>query len=402
MKRVYLDHNATTPLRPEARSLWLAVSQELAGNPSSLHAEGRRARDLVDRARQQVAAALGAHEEEVIFTSGGTEASNIALRGVLAAASAPSALATGATEHSAVLETARALEQAGHPLRVLPVDELGRPRLAALAEVLERGVADPSGARVGLALVSLQAANNEIGTVVDLPHVAEVLRTSTSGRGVLLHTDAVQALGRLPIELERWGVDLASFSAHKVGGPVGVGILWKRRGVRLVPLTTGGGHEGGLRAGTEDVAGICAAALAVERAVQEQEELARRTRELCTTLWRELAASLPGLRLLGPPVGSGERLPNTLSFLVPGEDGKVLVTRLDLEGVAIGAGSACASGSLEPSHVLLALGCSADEARAGLRVSLGRDTTYDECRVALAAFRKHLVVARPSRGASGA
>ncbi len=379
MRRAYLDHNATTPLRPEARARWLEVADALGGNPSSLHAEGRRARDVLDRAREQAAAALGAHEDEIVFTSGATEANNLALRGALACAPG-GALVVSAIEHSSVLETARALHAAGHPLRALPVDAEGRLEPRALRDAL---------AQPALSLVSLHAANNEIGVVYDPPDVAEVVRSTASGR-VLLHVDAAQALGRLPVDLARWGADLVSFSAHKVGGPVGCGILWRRRGTRLVPLATGGVHEGGLRAGTEDVAGIAAAAVAIELAAREQPAFAARTSALVRELWHELCVSVPHAVLLGPPLGSRERLPNTLAFRVPHEDGKVLVTRLDLEGVAIGAGSACASGALEPSHVLLALGCDEDEARAGLRVSLGRTTTRDECRLALDAFRKQL------------
>jgi cysteine desulfurase len=322
------------------------------------------------------------HEEEVLFTSGGTEANNLALRGVLAARGNGSGLVTGAIEHSSVLETARALRSLGHPVRELGVDRAGRLDEGELA----RSLADES-----VALVSLHAANNEIGVLWDLQRIAATLDSTATGRErPLLHTDAVQALGRIPLELSASGADLASFSVHKVGGPVGTGILWKRRGVQLVPLLTGGDHEGGLRAGTEDVAGIASAALAVELAVAEQERFAAHARELVLWMWSELRASVRGVRLLGPALDARERLPNTLAFSVPGEDGKVLVTRLDLEGIAIGAGSACASGSLEPSHVLVALGCDEDEARAGLRVSLGRDTTREDCRLALEVFRKRL------------
>jgi cysteine desulfurase len=203
-----------------------------------------------------------------------------------------------------------------------------------------------------------------------------------------LLVDAVQALGRVPVRLAEWGADLASFSSHKVGGPAGVGILWKRNSVPLRPRTFGGGQELDLRPGTEDVPGIAAAAVAIELAVREQAAVAGRCAELTRWLWTELARALPGLRLLGPPIDSARRLPNTLCLLVPGTDGKVLVTRLDLEGLEVSAGSACASGSLEPSHVLLALGLSSDEARSGLRLSLGRNTSAEECKRALAVFHK--------------
>jgi cysteine desulfurase len=219
----------------------------------------------------------------------------------------------------------------------------------------------------------------------DVPEVARAL-ARVPGPPRRLHCDAVQALGRVPLRLREWGVGLASVSAHKVGGPAGVGVLWHARGIPLEPRIRGGEQELELRAGTENVAGICAAALALELAVAEQASYAERTERLARELWSELARALPRLRLLGPALGSERRLPNTLCVLVPGTDGKVLVTRLDLAGLEVSAGSACASGSIEPSHVLLAMGLTRDEARAGVRISLGRSTTSAECKRALAVF----------------
>lgn len=387
MSRVYLDHNATTPLREEARAAWLAVHDTLAGNPSSLHRSGRRARDLVDRSRERVAAALGVHEDEVVFTSGGTESNNLALVGGLGSRGEGRALVTSAVEHSSVLETARALESSGHPLVLVPVDREGMPDPGALARAL---------ARPEVGLLSLQAANNEIGSTPDLGAAAELLRARGAGRP-FFHSDAVQALGRLPLRLADWGVDLASFSAHKIGGPSGVGVLIRRRGVPLAPLLHGGGQESGSRAGTEDVAGIAAAAVAIELAVREQESFAARTSELAAFLWSELVSKLPGVRLHGPGIERARRLPNTLNIGVEGADGRVLVTRLDLAGLELSAGSACASGSLEPSHVLLALGLSLDDARAGLRLSLGRTSTRGDCVVAVDALCKLARASHASR-----
>jgi len=367
--RVYLDHNASTPLRPEARALWLEVSDSVGANPSSLHASGRRARAYVDEARERVARALKASEDEILFTSGGTEANNLALQGAAAAAGGGAGLVTTAAEHSAVLETSRSLERLGHPLFVLEVDRNGRPDLTALGDVLERERP---------ALVSVMAANNEVGSLPDLPAVAAILADGR-GRTPTFHTDAVQALGRIPVDLAGWGVDLASFSAHKLGGPKGVGVLWRKTGTPLAPTTYGGGQQQALRPGTEDVAGIAAAGLVIERAVREQEELARDTAALVSLLWDEIRTALPGVRLIGPALDE-PRLPNTLALLVPGADGKVLVTRLDLEGLEVSAGSACASGSIEPSHVLLAMGYDEDQARSGLRLSLGRNTSREECK----------------------
>jgi cysteine desulfurase len=323
-----------------------------------------------------VAAALGVHEEEIFFTSGATEANNLALFGVLAAAGAEAGLATTAVEHSSVLEPARALAAAGRRVTIVPVDSRGIPDPAAV-------VAATSEPAAGL--VSVGAANNETGAVPDLAAIAWGLRERPGPRP-RFHTDAVQALGRLPVNLREWGVDLASFSAHKLGGPPGVGVLWRARGVALAPRLHGGGQELALRPGTENVAGIAAAALSIELAVREQPAYAARTARLARNLWAELHASLPSLRLLGPPIDSKERLPNTLCVLVPATDGKVLVTRLDLAGLEVSAGSACASGALEPSHVLSAMGLARDEARSGLRLSLGWNTTAEDCKRALAVF----------------
>jgi cysteine desulfurase len=369
--RVYLDHNSTSPMRPEVRELWLDVSKAGLGNPSSAHASGRRARAWIDRSRARVAAALAVSEDEIHFTSGATEANNVALQGVAAIAGCDAVVVTSSTEHSSVIEPARELERRGHSLRIVGVAESGAPT-----------VDDVVAAARGAALVSIASANNETGAVTDIAAITRALGPERP----LLHTDAVQALGRIPVHLNEWGVDLASFSAHKVGGPPGVGVLWRRKGVPLAALCLGGGQEGGIRPGTEDVAGIAAAALAIELAVQEQGSYAERVAELTRELWSGLCTDLPGLRLLGPPIDSPRRLPNTLCLLVPGTDGRVLVTRLDLEGLEVSAGSACASGSIEPSHVLLAMGLSNEEARAALRVSLGRTTTREECKRARTIF----------------
>ena len=363
-------------MRAEVRARWLEVTDELLGNPSSSHASGRRARAVVDDARACVAAALGVHEEEIFFTSGATEANNLALFGALEAAGGEAGLATTAVEHSSVLEPARALAAAGRRVAILSVDSRGLPDPVAIVAAT---------GELAAGLVSVGAANNETGAVPDLAAIARGLRERPGPRP-RFHTDAVQALGRLPVRLREWGVDLASFSAHKLGGPPGVGVLWRARGVALAPRLHGGGQELTLRPGTENVAGIGAAALSIELAVREQPAYAARTARLARNLWAELHASLPGLRLLGPPIDSKERLPNTLCVLVPATDGKVLVTRLDLAGLEVSAGSACASGALEPSHVLSAMGLARDEARSGLRLSLGWNTTAEDCKRALAIF----------------
>ena len=368
--RVYLDHNATTPMRPEVRALQEELYAQDLANASSLHASGRRARDVVDLARERTARALGVEESEVLFTSGGTESNNLALHGVVRARGPEAGLITTTIEHSSVLGVAEALEEEGRSVHRIPVDADGRVRLDALEVAL-------TDERV--AVCSVQAANNEVGVLGPLVEARELVDAVPSERRPVLHTDAVQALGRVPLQLDR--VDLASFSAHKVGGPTGVGVLVRRGGVGLRPLARGGEQETGLRPGTENVIGIACAALAIELAVEEAEAFRTRTLELAQTLWGELASRLPSLRLLGPGLEEADRLPNTLNVLMEGGgvDGRVLVTRLDLEGLEVSAGSACASGSLEPSHVLRAMQLDDEAARAGLRVSFGRTTTREEC-----------------------
>ncbi len=383
MKRVYLDHNATTPLRPAVRERFLERLDALGGNPSSVHRAGREARAVLDEAREQVAAALRVHEDEIVFTSGGTESIQIGVLGAVRAAGPRGGLVTTAIEHSAVLGAADTLAAEGHPVRRLAVDALGRLDLDRLVE----NVRD-----AGAALVSIQTANNEIGSVFPVREIAERMERLGSA-APLLHTDAVQALGRVPLPFEGPGVDLASFSAHKLGGPLGVGILYRRQGTVLRAPFLGGGQESGLRPGTENVPAISAAALAVEIALAEREQAALRWRGGCASFWRQLQAVLPGVELNGPPLEDAGRLPNTLNLMLPAPsgrelDGRLLVARLDLEGLEVSAGSACASGSLEPSHVVLALGHSPERARAALRVSLGWTTSEEDVHTAVDILRR--------------
>ncbi len=390
---VYLDHNATTPMRQEVRARIDALLDQGLGNPSSLHGSGRRARQVIDDARMQAAAALGVHEDSVTFTSGGTEANNLALLGGGGGGLAPAGgqrpvLVTTRIEHSSVLGPAEALARAGHEVRLVGVDRRGRLDLDQLR----------SAAR-GARLVSVMAANNEIGVCPPLARVAECLGAGKDRP--FLHTDAAQAVGR--IELPWASIDLASVSGHKLGGPAGVGLLVHRPGIGLAPLMHGGGQELGLRPGTEPVAALGGFALALELACREREAFAARLDGLARELWGRLSERRGGLELLGPPLepapGSQssrppERLPGTLNILAHDVDGKVLVTRLDLEGLEVSAGSACASGSLEPSHVLLALGLDESSARAGLRVSLGRTTRAEDVNIAVEILGRTLGFAR--------
>ncbi len=361
-------------MRPEVLGLWRELAESDLGNPSSLHQSGRRARHRIDEARERVAGALGVDEDCVVFTSGGTESNNLALLGAFQGHRAGSALVTTTVEHSSVQNTATALEQSGVYVTQVTVDAAGRLDL----EQLTGALGTPN-----LKLVSIQAANNEIGVIHPIGIARDLLANLRPEERPLLHTDAVQALGRMEFSLHDWGVDLASFSVHKVGGPVGTGVLIQRNSKKLPPLFHGGGQEFGLRPGTESTAAISAAALAVELAVREREQYAAHTRKLSQELWLQLEQELPGIQLIGPSISDGDRLPNTLNVIIPGSDGKVLVTALDLCGLEVSAGSACASGALEPSHVLLAMGLDEDKARAGLRISLGRSTTAEDCKHAV-------------------
>jgi cysteine desulfurase len=351
--RVYLDHNASAPLRPEARDA-MAAALDVVGNPSSAHREGARARALVEQARADVAALIGATPAEIVFTSGATEANNLALRGVR-----PGAIVTTAIEHASVLETARAR---GGRVTIVGVDAAGR---VAARDVVAACVDET-------ALVSVGLANGEVGSVAPVVEIAAAL----GGRDVVVHTDAAQAAGRIEVDVAQLGADLLSLSAHKLGGAMGVGALWVRRGAVVTPQTTGGPQERDRRAGTENVVGIVGFGAAARAARTGLDEAARRMTSLRDRLWDGIRAALPDAVPNGPL--DGPRLPNTLDVTVPGVAGESLLVLLDLAGVAASLGSACAAGAPEPSHVLKAMGRTDADARNGLRLSLGPTTTADE------------------------
>ncbi len=372
--RIYLDHNATTPLRAAAaeamRPLGAAGAEAPFGNPSSVHAEGRAALERLERARAQVARALGAEAGEVVFAASATEANNAALKGLAFGPRAAERrrLVVSAVEHPSVLGPARWLAQAlGFELVEVPVDADGVVRMDALAEAVDGGAL----------AVSLMAANNETGALQPVAAAAALCRE----RGALLHVDATQALGRVPVDVSDWGAHLVTVSSHKVGGPRGAGALWTRRGVKLVPLVHGGHQERNRRAGTEDVAAVVGFGAACEEATRAVPAEAARLTALRERLWEGLAGALDGLTRLGDPART---LPNTLNVLVDGADGETMLIGLDLAGVAASSGSACTAGSLEPSHVLLAMGLPSDRARGALRLSLGHTTTRADVDAALA------------------
>ena len=361
-QRIYLDHAATTPLRPEVRAAMEPyLSADGFGNPSSLHADGQRAKRALDAARDTLACALGAQFSEITFTSGGTEADNAALVGVMLARGRGSHLITTQIEHEAVIETARFLEKLGFSVTYLPVDEQGR--------VAPRSVADALTDRT--ALVSVMHANNEVGTVQPLREIADLVHAHEA----YLHADAVQTFSQLPVNVHDLGVDLLSVSAHKIYGPKGVGALYVRSGIPIEPLLHGGGQERERRAGTENVPAIAGLGEAVRLLLPEREAVAARLTLLRDTFLAALRQRIPSMVLNGHPA---ERLPNNINLSFPGLDAETLLLTLDRAGISASSGSACTSGSIEPSHVLTAMGLPDDRVNSAIRLTLGRDTTRAE------------------------
>ena len=354
---IYLDYAATTPLDPEVRAA-LEEVLEVYGNPSSIHGYGRQARSLLEVSRERLARALGCKPRELILTSGGTEADALALYG-LALAQGRGHLLSTRVEHSAVLLALKNLERLGYAVTLLEPDRYGLIYPEQVAEAI----------RADTVLVSVMAVNNEIGTLYPVRQIAEVCHA----RGVLLHTDAVQALGSVPCTVEALGADLISLAAHKFYGPKGVGALYVRKGIELFPILPGK-QEQGYRGGTENLPAVYGMGLAAEKAVALLEEESQRMLALRGRLEAQLLA-LPGVELNGHPA---LRSPKHLNVTVRDADGEGLLLNLDLLGVAASSGSACSSGSLEPSHVLRAIGRSKEEAKASVRFSLGRFTTEAE------------------------
>ena len=367
--RIYLDWNATTPLRPEAKAA-MAHAWEIGGNPSSVHAEGREARRLIEEARAAVASAVGADASNVIFTSGGTEANSLALTPGMRRGKGPAVewLLTSAIEHTSVLAGGRfALEATG----TIGVTRAGIVDLDRLRMLLDGPPA----------LVSIMLANNETGAIQPVAEAAELVH----GAGGLLHVDAIQALGRIPFDLVSTGADLLSLSAHKVGGPKGVGALVLAEGLEgLAPLLRGGGQEKGRRAGTEDVAGIAGFGAAAKSALVGRGHEADREQGLRMRLEAGLLAT-PGAVVFAV---EAERLPNTVLFAIPGVRSETAVIGFDLAGVAVSAGSACSSGKVQPSHVVEAMGYGSDLSQGAVRLSLGWSTTETDVESALQAWRK--------------
>lgn len=366
-RRVYLDHNATTPLHPEVKKEMIEA-MEMFGNPSSMHAFGREARANVEHARHTVAEFIGAHDDEIVFVGSGSEANNTVLS-LFACASnlclpgfkTRTTIITTRIEHPCVLETSECLAHKGTKVRFLDVDQYGRINMDQLKEYLTDDVG----------LVSVMTANNEIGTIQD---IAEITRMAHEN-GSLMHTDAVQAIGKMPMDVNGLGVDFLTMSAHKIYGPKGIGALYVRKGTPYCPFIRGGHQEKGRRAGTENTLGIIGLAKALEMRAQEMDEEVKRLTGIKDVLKNGIEKSIDDVIFNGHPTLS---IPNTVNVSFPGAEGEAILLYLDLQGIAVSTGSACASGSLDPSHVLLATGSSPERAHGSIRISMGRETTMDE------------------------
>ncbi len=362
MDRIYLDYAATSPVLPEVLDAMLPFFMSCFGNPSGIHENGRETRKAVEQARREVAETLGAESREIVFTSGGSESDNLAIEGTaFALRQKGNHIITSQIEHHAVLNTCRWLEKQGFRVTYLPVDA--------------SGLVDPDSVRDAIGndtvLVSIMTANNEIGTVEPVSEIGEICRE----KGVLFHTDAVQAIGMMNIHAAEINADLISLSAHKFHGPKGTGALYIRKGTKLESLIHGGAQERGLRAGTENVPGIVGMGKAITVAAKEREENQQRIRELRDQMIRIVLERIPGSQLNGHPE---KRLANNCHFSFAGIESEALLLRLDLAGISVSGGSACTSGSMEPSHVLQAIGLKDEMLKSGIRMTMGRETTREE------------------------
>ena len=365
---IYLDHNATTPVRPEVLREMLPYLEGEYGNASSLHSLGRRARSTIEEARAKVAALIGPCEPvDIVFTSGGTESDNFALKGAAyALRSKGKHIVTGSTEHMAVLGPCKFLAQEGYEVTYVPVDEYGVLDLSALKDAV----------RDDTILVSVMSANNETGTIQPIEEISKIAHAKKA----LFHTDAVQAVGRFPVNAEKMGIDLLSMSSHKIYGPKGVGALYISKKAKLTPFINGGHHERNRRAGTENVPGIAGFGKACELAARDMDAESKRLTDLRERLWRGINKNVADVKLNGHP---DRRLPNTLNVSFKYVEGESILLNLDLKGIAASSGSACTSGSLEPSHVLKAMGVDAAVSQGSVRFSLGRVNTKEDIDVVI-------------------
>ncbi|MBD3178945.1 MAG: aminotransferase class V-fold PLP-dependent enzyme [Candidatus Latescibacteria bacterium] len=376
-KRIYLDHNATTPLHPEVKKK-MADGMELFGNPSSMHTPGREARRHIEKSREAIASFIGADAGEIVFVGSGSEANNSVLslmtcqmrKCSIPGLSKPRIITT-VIEHPCILETCRCMLSSTIDTVYLEVDESGKIDMSQLEKELE----EPT------LLVSIMTANNEIGTLQDIKTIAGIVHS----KGALFHTDAAQAVGKIPVDVNDLGIDYLTISGHKVYGPKGIGALYVRKGSPFCPLIHGGHQESGRRAGTENTLGIIGFGKAIEMRKKEMEEESERLLKLKKTLREGLEESIQDIRFIGHPTDS---LPGTLNVSFAGVEGEAVMLHLDLEGIAVSTGSACSSGSLGPSHVILATGVSEEFANGSIRIGMGRETTMEEIQRTLDSFRR--------------
>ena len=362
MKRVYMDNAATTAIRRDVLDAMMPYLTDIYGNPSSLHYFGQEAHKAVENARHQVASALNAEDNEIVFTGCGTEADNMALKGIAEKyQSKGKHIITSSVEHHAILHTCEYLEKHGFEVTYLPVDEYGMVKAEQVRDAI----------RSDTILVSIMFANNEVGTIMPIKEIGAVCRE----KGVFFHTDAVQAVGHVAIDVKAMNIDLLSLSAHKLHGPKGVGALYIRKGIVVPPLLHGGAQERRKRAGTENVAGIVGLGKAIEIACSDIEGTSKRMCYLRDKLINGIEASIPEVKLNGHRT---ERLPGNVNFSIKYIEGESILLMLDINGIAASSGSACTSGSLDPSHVLLAMGMPHETAHGSLRLTLGDDTTEDD------------------------
>lgn len=359
MRRVYFDHSATTPVDPEVAKLMMEYMVDKFGNPSSIHGFGREARKAVDEAREKVAALIGATSNEIFFTSGGTESDNLALKGVAYANKKKgNHIITSSIEHHAILHTCEYLEKQGFTVTYLPVDEHGMVRI----DDVKNAITDKT------ILISVMFANNEVGTIQPIKEIGQLARE----KGIYFHTDAVQATGNYPIDVTELNIDLLTMSGHKFYGPKGIGALYIRRGVRVEEIQHGGAHERNMRAGTENVPGIVGLGKAAEIAKNEMEQRIAHVKTLRDKIIEQVTQKIPHVKLNGHPT---MRMPGSVNFSFHFVEGESLLLNLDLKGIGASSGSACTSGSLDPSHVLLAMGLTHEVAHGSLRLTLGRGNT---------------------------
>jgi cysteine desulfurase len=361
-RRIYLDHNATTPVHPEVLEAMLPYYKDKFGNPSSIHSFGREAKVALEESREQVAKFINADPSEIYFTSGGTESDNLAVKGTaFANRKKGKHIITSKIEHHAILESCKFLEKEGFEVTYLPVDKYGFVDPEDLKKAMRKETI----------LVSLMHVNNEVGTIEPVKEFCEI----TKEKGAYFHTDAVQSVGKMPVDVQKLNVDMLSMSGHKIYGPKGAGAIYIRKGTRITSWSHGGHHERSRRAGTENVPGIVGLAKALEIAERDMEEQSRHLRNLSEAFYQKLTQAIPDVILNGH---LERRIPNTLNLSFKAVEGESVILSLDLKGVAVASGSACTSGTLEPSHVLSAMGVSPEIAQSAIRFSFGRGNTMED------------------------